>query len=445
MLDVVKVSSYNWLNRIIANEEANVDIQKQIIDILRDQVKPANGCTEPIAVAIAVAKANERAKGRLININVIVSPSIYKNGFSVTIPGSTRVGNAYAAALAYAGGKAEYGLQVLKDCQSEDYAIADSIFERVTVNFDANISCVYVEATIITSEGESWAIVQGSHDNIVGFGTGEKPTLDSSILNGVNSCCKNDISQWSIAQLKAAVDSIEPKDLAFMLDGVKMNMAMAQIGLEQAPGLGIGRSIKELMADNVICDSITNRVRMQAAAATDARMGGINLPIMSSAGSGNHGITVIVPLKIIADEYGLEDDKLIKALAFAHLVTYYVKIFTGRLSPVCGCAVAAGVGAAAGITMLLGGDTQAIDGSINSMIGNLAGILCDGAKHDCALKIATSSSEATMAAIMAIKGVYMTEQNGIVVKSAEQSIRNLGSISIDGMSQADAAVLKVLI
>ena len=421
-----------------------MDIQKQIISILRDQVKPANGCTEPIAVAIAVAKAKEQIMGRLLSIDVTVSPSIYKNGFSVTIPGSTRTGNAYAAALSYVAGKAEYGLQVLKDCQPEDYAIADSLFERVSVNFDEKITCVYVEAIITTSEGKSWAVVQGSHDKIVGAGVGDRVGAQID-PNATNSCCKLDISEWTIAQLKAAVDGIDAKELAFMLDGVDMNMAMAKIGLEQAPGLGIGKSIKELMETNVICDSINNRVRMQAAAATDARMGGINMPIMSSAGSGNHGITVIVPLKIIADEYRLDDEKLIKALAFAHLVTYYVKLFTGRLSPVCGCAVAAGVGVAAGITMLLGGDDKAIDGAINSMIGNLAGILCDGAKHDCALKIATSASEATMAAIMAIKGVYMTQQNGIVVKSAEQSIRNLGTISVDGMAQADAAVLKVLV
>lgn len=420
-----------------------MDTQRQFIEILRDQVKPANGCTEPIAVAIAVAKAAEQASGRLLSINVTVSPSIYKNGFSVTIPGSTRTGNAYAAALGYVAGKAEYGLQVLKDCKSEDYAIADSIFDRVNVSFDENITCVYVEAVVSTVEGKSWAVVQGSHDNIVNYGRGEPETTQKDVSAG-SACSKADISDWTIAQLKAAVDKMDTQALAFMLDGVDMNMAMAKIGLEQAPGLGIGKSIKELMETNIICDSITNRVRMQAAAATDARMGGINMPIMSSAGSGNHGITVIVPLKIIADEYGLDDEKLIKALAFAHLVTYYVKLFTGRLSPVCGCAVAAGVGAAAGITMLLGGDDKAIDGAINSMIGNLAGILCDGAKHDCALKIATSASEATMAAIMAIKGVYMTQQNGIVVKSAEQSIRNLGTISVDGMSQADAAVLKVL-
>lgn len=420
-----------------------MDTQRQFIEILRDQVKPANGCTEPIAVAIAVAKAAEQASGRLLSINVTVSPSIYKNGFSVTIPGSTRTGNAYAAALGYVAGKAEYGLQVLKDCKSEDYAIADSIFDRVNVSFDENITCVYVEAVVSTVEGKSWAVVQGSHDNIVSYGRGEPDTTQQAVSTG-SACNKADISDWTIAQLKAAVDKMDTQALAFMLDGVDMNMAMAKIGLEQAPGLGIGKSIKELMETNIICDSITNRVRMQAAAATDARMGGINMPIMSSAGSGNHGITVIVPLKIIADEYGLDDEKLIKALAFAHLVTYYVKLFTGRLSPVCGCAVAAGVGAAAGITMLLGGDDKAIDGAINSMIGNLAGILCDGAKHDCALKIATSASEATMAAIMAIKGVYMTQQNGIVVKSAEQSIRNLGTISVDGMSQADAAVLKVL-
>ena len=422
-----------------------MDIKESLIEILKDQVKPANGCTEPIAVAIAVAKAKELIQGKLIAIDVVVSPSIYKNGFSVTIPGSTRTGNAYAAALAYVGGNYHYGLQVLKECKPQDYKLADKLVDKVNISFDERITCVYVLASVLTSNGQAWAMIKGSHDNIVASGIGQYKRIESVAEQNGGMCYKHDISKMTIAELRHAVEKINKDALKFMLDGVDMNMTMAKIGLDQAPGLGIGKSIQTLIDSNVIGDSINNRVRMQAAAATDARMGGINLPIMSSAGSGNHGITVIVPLKIIADEYNLPEYKLIKALAFAHLVTYYVKIFTGRLSPVCGCAVAAGVGAAAGITMLLDGDDLAVDGAINSMIGNLAGILCDGAKHDCALKIATSANEATMAAIMAVRGTYMTKQNGIVVNSAEQSIRNLGSISVDGMVNADAAVLKVLV
>lgn len=420
--------------------------EARIIELLKQQVKPANGCTEPIAVALAVAKAREMVKGGVLKkISIIVSPSIYKNGFSVTIPGTKRTGNSYAAALGYVGGKTSYGLQVLKDCSKEHHLEAEEILDLIDISFDENISGVYVKATVETIIDSGWSIIATNHDNIVCFGKG-KPTirqLESCLIpNEVTT--EDDFTTINISELRCAVEKIEPEKLKFLLTGVKMNMDMAKIGIEQAPGLGVGRSVKELIESKVLGESIINKIRMQAAAATDARMGGINLPVMSSAGSGNHGITVVIPLKMIAEEYKISDSKLVTALAFAHLVTYYVKLFIGRLSPICGCAVAAGVGVTAGIAQLLGGDDQAISGAINSMIGNLAGMLCDGAKHDCALKIATSASEATISAIMAIKGIYMRQKNGIVGVTAEQSIRNMGNISLYGMAQTDTAVLKVL-
>jgi L-cysteine desulfidase len=252
------------------------------------------------------------------------------------------------------------------------------------------------------------------------------------------------VTYLSLAELRREIAEIPPEELRFLLEGVTMNMAMAAEGLRLGAGLGVGRSFQELLREGIIEDSLLCKVRMVAAAATDARMGGIPLPVMSSAGSGNHGITAVVPLKVLADARGLGEEILLRGLAFSHLVTLYIKNFTGRLSPVCGCAVAAGTGAAAGMTWMLDGDDDAIAAAINMMLGNLAGLLCDGAKHDCALKIATSAGEALLAALLAEKGVAMSGKNGIVVSSAEESIRHLGRISTTGMKDTDEVILQII-
>jgi L-cysteine desulfidase len=422
--------------------------REELLQTLRRQVKPAVGCTEPIAVALATANARKFVRGKPERILVVVSPNIYKNGFSVTIPGTDKTGNAYAAALAFAGGNPDLGLEVLKNCSKEDYERAEELLPLVEVRFDRDKTGVYVSATVETATDAVEAVITNKHDEVV------RITHNDEIVFAAARCTESgasgvsgddfDVTCLSLAELRREIGEIPPEELRFLLEGVTMNMAMAEEGLRLGAGLGIGRSFRELLREGVIEDSLLCKVRMVAAAATDARMGGVPLPVMSSAGSGNHGITAIVPLKVLADARELGEEVLVRGLAFSHLVTLYIKSFTGRLSPVCGCAVAAGTGAAAGMTWMLGGDDDAIAAAINMMLGNLAGLLCDGAKHDCALKIATSAGEALLAALLAVKGVAMSGKNGIVVSSAEESIRHLGRISTTGMKDTDEVILQII-
>ena len=424
--------------------EKVVQMKKELIKILKQQVKPAIGCTEPIAVALAVACAKKYIGGEMLGINILVSPSIFKNGFSVTIPGTTKTGNAYAAALSYICGDSDLGLEVLRDSTEEDYMEAEKILPLVNIKFDMHLEGVYVSADIETTEGVASAVISESHDNISLISVNGESVFEKEKKESIAEEATLDIKEMTLVQLREEIEKFSYEDLKFMLDGVNMNLKMAEEGLANKSGLGIGNSINELIEKKIMDNSLANKSRMMSAAATDARMGGVNLPVMSSAGSGNHGITAIIPIKIVAEEYDIDDRRLVKAIAFSHLVTYYVKNFTGRLSPVCGCAIAAGVGAVAGITWMLGGDDKMIDGAINNMIGNLSGMLCDGAKHDCALKISTSASEAVVSSLIAMNGVIMKERNGIVFPEVEMSIQNLGSVCANGMTKIDGEILKVM-
>lgn len=249
----------------------------------------------------------------------------------------------------------------------------------------------------------------------------------------------------TLPELRKNIEELPLEDIAFLIAGVPMNYRMAKIGIENKLGLALGNAIKELMEEGQIEKNMVNTVKMYAAAAADARMAGLKMPVMSSAGSGNHGITAILPPYIVCQEKNYDEEKLIRALAFSHLVTIAIKEFSGPLSPVCGCAIAAGIGAAVSIAWLLNCDDKQIAGVINSMSGTLAGLLCDGAKGGCAFKLATAAGEAVLCALLAKKNVFIHNNQGIVSVCPETTIQNVGYICNQGMSGVDSTVIGVML
>ncbi len=415
---------------------------ENLINILHAQVKPALGCTEPIAVALAVAKARESLAGELKELKVVVSPNIYKNGFHVTIPGTKKTGISFAAALSLLIGKSEFGLEVLKNAEKKDYIEADKLLKFIDLDYHDTDSQVYVYVKLSTDKGCSEVIIKEKHDNIISVKVNDKVIFKEESSQGKNENYK--ISTIPIKKLITEIENIEVSGLRFLLAGVNMNKKIAYKGLSEKSGMGLGRGIKELIEEGVLTDSVVNKAKMLSAAAADARMGGIKMPVMSSAGSGNQGITAILPIYVVSDYYDLSEDKLVKALAISHLLTKYVKEYTGDLTPICGCAVAAGVGAVAGITWILGGTYKQINGAINNIIASLAGMICDGAKHSCALKIATSANEAVTLAHLALREKYLAKTNGIISKKAETTIENLGEICVRGMENMDKTILDIM-
>ncbi len=424
---------------------------------LKQEVKPALGCTEPGAVALAVARACEELsdRGDIASVRVIVSGSIYKNGMAVGIPGTRGArGNAIAAALGAICGKAVNSLEVLKDSTGEDVKKAEQWVrdERATIYCDPDRSGVYVMATVFTPTHKSVCLIEGSHANIVKVALDGEVVFEASREKADEKGPANELPD-TLAETLAAADQMDDEDEAFLLEGVAMNMAISDSGFksqedcaacgECAQGSRFGRSLRKFMDDGLLARDMAGEIRSVASAAADARMSGVLLPVMSSAGSGNHGITAILPVAILGEALEKSPREIAQALAVSHLATSYVKRSIGRLSPVCGCAVAAGSGAAAGMTSLMGGDVREIESAIGLMLANLAGMLCDGAKESCALKVGSAAAEAYLAANWALSGDVLAPQ-GLVGETIEETVRNIGLINRDGMKTVDRLIIGIL-
>ncbi len=420
---------------------------EELLETLKSGVKPALGCTEPVAVGLAIAKAYEVVKGQFIKANAKVSPNIYKNGMGVGIPGTKEIGLVFASALGITCGDASLGLEVFRPVNDLAIAQAEDLVSKnlVSVDLEGGRSIKKIKAEDETDKGIGTCIIRDSHTNIVHIGANGEVIYEKE-ANGSGKSNGNDyLANITLKDIRKFVETIPYSDIEFLLEGVKLNMDMARVGFEEKPGPAIGAALKKLMDEGVMQKDVINQARMVTSAACDARMAGINMPVMSSAGSGNHGITAIIPPAVMCDHLNCDDEKLARALAFSHLTTAYIKKFTGPLSPVCGCAVAAGIGASVSVTWLLGGNDKQIAGAVKNMVGTLTGMVCDGAKGGCAFKLSTAASEAIIQAQFAVANVFINDLDGIVSPEVEQTIKNLGQFSDEGMDSADREIIDIML
>lgn len=420
---------------------------KLLTDILINQVTPALGCTEPGAVAYAVARAKEILGSEIKELNLKVDKNILKNGYSVGIPGTSEHGITFAAALSLVIGKSEYGLEVLKDVSMDSIdkalAIVDSNIIKLSLN--SEIQGLYIKAEAIGIKDRASVIIRNAHTNIVFeskneeilLDAGDKLSLEKNDTRGNE--IKYQIKKFTIEDLILYADTVPLEEIAFIQKGIDMNLKIAHVGLKEDTGIGLGSYLfKEASDDFTMAKAYT-------AAASEARMSGYLLPVMSSAGSGNHGLVAIIPLAYIGHQKNIQKEKIIRSVALSHLITIFVKVYLGSLSPVCGCGVAAGVGCSAGLTYLLNGSKDQIKGSINNVLGGISGMLCDGAKLGCAYKLSISVDAAVDAAKMALKDIYIPEDNGFLGSSPEKTIQNLAWISNIGMENTDKVILDVMV
>lgn len=422
-------------------------MKKILVDMLRAEVKPALGCTEPVAVALACAKAKELLGEEIVECDIFVSPNVYKNGMCVGIPGTTRLGLKIAASMGLNGGDSELGLRVLEKLGEKEVAISEKFMDQNMVKISPieTTEKVYIEVNLKGKENTSKTIIMTKHDNFVHIQKNDSVMLNGEISLDVEyTHTDSPTVKLTIKELIQEIEKMDESDLDFLLEGIDMNMDMANVAIEDKVGIGVGYGIKKAMDDKMLSDDLMNKAMMLTAAASDARMSGVNKPVMSSNGSGNHGLTAILPIAAYNEMYPQTKDKLSKALAISHLVTGYIKNYTGRLSAVCGCGVAASTGSAAAITWLMDGTYEQIDGAIENMIANLSGMICDGAKAGCALKLASAASAAIQSAVIAKYNCVVPALNGIVGNKVEESIRNLGKVSAQGMTITDEVIIKVM-
>ena len=428
------------------------DFRNSLIDILKAEVKPAVGCTEPVAVALACAKAKELLGEEIVKHKVLVSPNVYKNAMCVGIPGTDRLGLEIAVAMGFVGGKSDDGLTLLEGLSDEQVKESEKYVDENPISIEPleTKEKVVIDVRLEGKNNTSRVVIKTKHDNFVFLQANDLVLLDE--VDGFAEKAEaqttekkeNIMDTITIQEIVENVENMNLEDIKFLLDGVTMNMDMAKYGLENKIGIGVGRGIKESIEEGLLGDGIMTEAMLLTAAASDARMGGAKLPVMSSNGSGNHGLTAILPIVAYSLKYPQSDEKMAKALAISHLVTAYVKNFTGRLSAVCGCGVAASTGASAGISWLMDGNINHIYGAIENMIADLSGMICDGAKAGCALKLSSAASAAVQSAVIAKQGYAVPPLNGIVGTQVEQSIQNLGRVSDKGMQITDEIILNVM-
>lgn len=421
-----------------------LDAKKLLLEVVKSETIPAVGCTEPVAVALAASTANKYVEGKINSVHISVSNNIYKNGKSVIIPNTNECGLELAAILGIIAGNPDNSMYIFKDIKEEHIKKAKEIIDegKVFLNAVEGVQDVYVQI-FIESEGKKVKLIlSDSHSNISLIEVNGKIIFKNELNNKLNR--SDFLNKLTFKQLRIISEEIPIEELEFIKDGINMNKNAAEEGLKQNKGLGLGASLLKLQHEKKISQDVSARVRILTAAAADFRMGGGNCPIMTSGGSGNQGLGVILPIDIVGEYLDLHMEKIIRAIFFGHAINNFVKAYTGKLSAICGCAIASGIGATAGIAWLLGGNDEQIAGAVNNMLANLTGMICDGAKETCALKLSTSGAEAVISAYLAVNGVIVAKNKGIVGETVEETIRNVGRVCKKGLYKVDEVMLDII-
>ena len=413
--------------------------------MVKQDAVPALGCTEPVAVAYAGAVSRDYITGTIEDINIKVSKSIYKNGKSVIIPNTDEWGLDLAGALGVLGGDKKDDLMVLRKIDKNTIDVAHKMIkeEKIKVDYVENVPDVFVNIIVNSSKEQVEVILKNCHTHIETVRVNGETVFENK-TDSVDKVSSDFLKKLSFKEIREICETIPMDELAFIEDGIEMNKKAAEIGLSWDKGLKIGSTLKRLQDDGILCSDAPTQARILTAASADIRMGGGDCPIMTSGGSGNQGLGVVLPITVVAEEKGVDKEKLIRAVFFAHVINKYVKIYTGKLSAMCGCAIAAGIGASAGITWLLGGNDTQIQGACQNMLSNLTGMICDGAKETCSLKLSTSAGEAVIAAYLAIEDIIVRSNTGIIGTTIEDTIKNLGILCRDGLASADSVIIDII-
>ena len=421
-----------------------MNILKQI---LKYEVFPALGCTEPIAVALAASAAGKLLQGEITDIDIITDAGVYKNGFAVTVPNTGgEKGNLIAGIIGAMIREPELKMEILEKAEEEHIKKAKEMIRnrKARINYDKSKTELFIEVKIESEKGSARAVIEKSHTNIVIL---EK---DGKILHEAekndkktDSSYKNELKKMQISDFIEIAENMDPDQYDYVKSGIDMNLRISEKGLEINK---VGHYISTLKDKGLLAEDLFTISKIKTSAASDARMAGLNFPVMASGGSGNQGIVAILVPYLFGREYKFSEELIVKSIAVSHLVNSYIKCYTGQLSPLCGCAIAAGVGAAVAIVyQTCGADMDKITLAVNNLISDLGGMLCDGAKGGCALKVASSADSAIRSAYMAMNNHGITFSDGFVGKTAEETILHLSEISSLGMSGVDNTMLDIMV
>lgn len=418
----------------------------KIAQLIKREVVPAIGCTEPIAVALCTAECARRLGCMPERIQALLSANILKNAMGVGIPGTKMIGLPIAIALGAIAGKPELELEVLRDVTDGDVERGRAMIDAGAIDIglkDGITEKLYVEVSMSAPGHTARAVIAGSHTAFVYIERDGEVVLDARSTQKAQAAGVDDEPQLTLAKVWEFATTAPLDEIRFIMETRRINKAAAEQSFTGRYGHSVGRTLHCERQRYVMGDSIFSRILSYTSAACDARMAGACIPVMSNSGSGNQGIAATLPVVIYGEESFASEEKTIRALTLSHLTVIYIKQSLGRLSALCGCVVAA-TGSGCGIAYLMGGEYPQIEATVKNMIANLTGMICDGAKPSCALKVTSGVSTAVISAIMAMEGHQASSVEGIIDDDVDRSIKNFASIGRDGMNETDRIVLDIM-
>lgn len=421
--------------------------RQQIIALIQREVVPAMGCTEPMAVSLCVAKASELLGCEPERIDVLLSANILKNAMGVGIPGTGgMVGLPIAVALGALAGHSEYQLEVLRDVTPEDVERGRQYIASDRIRIGLKKNCpdkLYIEVRVSARRLSATAIIAHDHTHFIYAVQGSKVLIDEPLTKNQ---AQNEQQRGEELTLRRVFDfaTTSPiEELEFINESRRLNERAAQEALKGNYGHSLGKTLSRPLGRGIMGESMFSHILSATSAACDARMAGAKIPVMSNSGSGNQGISCTMPVVVFAEENHNTDEELTRALILSHLTAIYIKQSLGKLSALCGCVVAS-TGSSCGITYLMGGNYDQVAYSVKNMIANLAGMVCDGAKPSCALKVSSGVSTAVLSAMLAIQNRHVSSVEGLIEEDVDRCIHNLTRIGAEGMNETDRMVLDIM-
>ncbi len=412
---------------------------------MHEEIVPAIGCTEPIAVALAVAKAREVLQDIITDIHLELSGNVYKNAMSVGIPNTNMTGLPIAIALGATIGRADKGLEVLCETSPQAVEEAKSFLQNTPLAIEVNqttLHKLYIRAEVKSTVHKAVVEIVDEHTHFAYIQRDDTILLHENLANdAVQSTQKAQIPSFCAVYDFAISANVQ--DIDFLQEAARMNLEAAHYSFDSNCGHCLGKLLHEGVGDSILGDTLFTKILAYTGGACDARMSGAMIPVMSNTGSGNQGISATVPIVIYGKETGASDDQILRALTLSHLAVIYIKQSLGRLAALCGCVVAA-TGSACGITYLMGGSYEEITFAVKNMIGNITGMICDGAKPGCALKVTSGVATAVLSAVLAMQHAHTTSAEGIIDEDIDQTIHNMTFVGNEGMLQTDEVILQIM-
>lgn len=420
----------------------------ELSKMIKDDMKPALGVTEPGAIAFAVAKARSFTKGDIKKVNVAMNSGMYKNAFTCGIPNSNEVGNIFAAALGVVAGNADKGLESLADVTPEDNVKAQEMIDqgKITVELSGITSRIFIEATVETEEDKAIVTIRDSHTNITKIIVNDKVELETEDEKKTEEDGgeeeSHSIHKYTLQQLYDYVTTVDIEEIRFINEAYKVNLELFHEGLEN-PRTTFARQLLAINNGKEVSDDEQKTASLMCNAAIEARVIGLDKPAMSITGSGAHGIIATMPLYAAYKVNGYTEEQLLRATALSYLVCMYIKEYSGRLSAFCGCAIAAGSGMACALVYLRGGTVEMMAHTLNNMASSITGMICDGGNQGCTMKGVAAVDAAYKSVEFAMNGIYISEVHGINGNTPEETMRNMGLIASPGMVGTEKTIVEM--